>query len=201
MQDDRTDITIVLDRSGSMQGIARDMEGGLAQFLEDQMAVPGNCQVTLWQFDDVVERLWSHPLAECPPVVLAPRGRTALNDAWGRAMVDTGSRLAAIPEAERPAHVIFIVVTDGMENASKEWTREQVRAKVEEQESVYKWTFVFLAANMDAVSVGGTYGLDVANTTNYAANSDSVATLSAGLSASVGNLRGGGSWNRVPDAV
>lgn len=201
MQTGRTDITIVLDRSGTMQSIRADMEGGLKTFLDEQAALPGECTVTLWQFDDVIEKLWSEPIAERPAIHLVPRGTTALLDAWGRAMVDTGERLAAIPEADRPEHVVFVVITDGLENASKEWTHARVREMVAHQETTYSWTFVYLGANQDAVDVGAGLGLHAANASNYAPTTRGVTMAYAGLSNSVANLRGGKGWDRVPDAT
>ena len=87
------------------------------------------------------------------------RGSTALLDAVGRTINAVGARLGATPEEERPAHVVFVITTDGMENASCEYTAKQVREMVEHQQQKYSWQFVFLGANMDAVSEARNLGI------------------------------------------
>ena len=88
-----------------------------------------------------------------------PRGSTALLDAVGQAINETGARLAAVDESQRPGLVVFVIVTDGQENSSREFTREQIRTMVEHQQSAYKWQFTFLSANQDAFAAGGSMGI------------------------------------------
>jgi len=160
MRDDRTDITIVLDRSGSMKGHEIDTNGGFDSFIADQRQVPGECSVTLVQFDDQYEVAYTaKPVGEVPPCHLEPRGMTALYDAIGKTIVTTGQRLAAIPESERPAKVIFLVFTDGYENHSREYTAERVKEMVELQQGTYNWQFIFVGANQDAILSAGTIGI------------------------------------------
>lgn len=93
-----------------------------------------------------------------PSLDLEPRGGTALYDALGRLITDTGTELAARPESERPGTVLVVVLTDGHENSSQEWTHEAVKAAITRQEGEYSWSFLFLGANMDAVAVGEQLG-------------------------------------------
>lgn len=164
-----TAVYVLLDRSGSMQSIREDAEGGLRALIEEQRAQPGRATLRLAQFDseyEVVHR--SLPLDQVPMPALHPRGRTALLDAWGMEMSAVGEELAALPEEQRPAHVIFAVVTDGAENASQEWSRQQVFDRVREQTEKWGWTFLFIAANQDAVTEGAKYGVPAGQTVTYA---------------------------------
>ena len=102
-----TDITMVLDRSGSMQSIKTDTIGGFDAFISEQRQVPGRCTVSLVQFDNEYEEVYTgRPIAEVPTLTLVPRGSTAMLDAIGRAVNATGARLAAMPEDRRPGTVI-----------------------------------------------------------------------------------------------
>lgn len=160
MRTDLTDITMVIDRSGSMQSIQSDAEGGINSFIEQQKKEPGEVNVTLVQFDTDYEFVHSGvPIRQVPVFKLVPRGSTALLDAVGRAINETGARLAGVDESQRPGLVVFVIVTDGEENSSREFTREQIRTMVEHQQSAYKWQFTFLAANQDAFAAGGSMGI------------------------------------------
>ena len=160
MRNDLTDITMVVDRSGSMSSIRTDAEGGINTFIESQKTEPGQALLTVVQFDtlyDFVHR--GVPISDVPPFKLVPRGSTALLDAVGRAILETGARLEAMGESQRPGLVVFVIVTDGRENSSKEFTRERLRQMIEHQQSVYKWQFTFLAANQDAFAEGASMGI------------------------------------------
>jgi len=150
MRTDLTNITMVVDRSGSMESIKSDAEGGINSFIDQQKQEPGEALLTLVQFDTDYE---------VSAFKLVPRGSTALLDAVGRAINETGSRIAAMEESDRPALVVFVIVTDGAENSSREFTRDQIRTMVEHQQSAYKWQFTFLAANQDAFAAGGSMGI------------------------------------------
>jgi len=161
MKADYTDITLVVDRSGSMETMQADAEGGINTFIKEQAGKPGKCLVSLVQFDSEYEPVWSGVrAADCPRYTLTPRGSTALLDAVGRTIEATGARLAALPEEERPGLVIFVITTDGMENASSTYTRERVREMIAHQQNVYKWQFTFLAASADAFDEGNQLGFD-----------------------------------------
>lgn len=166
----KTLIAALLDRSGSMCAIRSDVEGGFTAFIDEQRKVRGECRVTLAQFNDSFEVVYTDkPLNEVPPLRLDPRGCTALMDAMGRFITETGERLAALPEDERPATVILAVMTDGLENSSKEWGREAIRKLVEQQTAEYGWQVLYMGANQDAVEVGGGIGVSAANSITFKA--------------------------------
>lgn len=172
MKDNYTHITMILDRSGSMQSVRSDVVGGFNQFLAEQKAVPGDCTVTLVQFDD------QGPydiLRDCTPIKdveplgneYLPRGMTPLYDAVGRGIVNTGERLANMPEHDRPAKVVFVTITDGLENSSREYNAAKVAAMTKEQQEKYGWQFVYLGANQDALAEGAKVGVVQDCAANY----------------------------------
>lgn len=171
-----TDITFVLDRSGSMKDVRKDTIGGFNAYIEAQRKVPGECVVSLVQFDDVYEPLYAaKPIQEAPLLsqeTFVPRGFTAIFDAIARTIIETGKRLAAMSENQRPEKVIFVILTDGKENASQEFRdREKVFEMVGHQRDVYHWDFVFIGANQDAIKVGAGLNIGAGSTMTYAANS------------------------------
>ncbi len=169
MRNDLTDITLVVDRSGSMASIRSDAEGGVNEFIRGQAEELGEAVLTLVQFDteyDFVHR--GVPVGDVPQFKLRPRGATALLDAVGRAINETGSRLAKLPEADRPGLVIFVVTTDGLENSSVEFTKAQIKQMIEHQQNAYNWQFTFLGANQDAFAEAGAMGMDRGGAANYA---------------------------------
>ena len=135
----RTHVTFVLDSSGSMSKIEDDTRGGFNSFLSDQRAEEGEATVTLYDFNTDVERVYEwYPIEEAPELTeetYTPSGRTALHDALYRAMTETVDQISALDVAERPDNVVFVVLTDGKENASEtpqEAVREQVKIRREE---------------------------------------------------------------------
>jgi Mg-chelatase subunit ChlD len=171
MQQDLTDIVVVLDRSGSMQSCRDDAEGGLNAFIEDQKKRPGNAVFTLVQFDTEYEFVHRGvPIFDVPQHTLVPRGSTALLDAVGRAINETGDRIARTPEAERPGLVAFVILTDGQENSSMEFTKDQIRTMIQHQTDVYKWQFTFLGANQDAFVEARGIGITADKAAHYAAH-------------------------------
>ena len=168
-----TDITVVLDRSGSMASVRDDTIGGFNSFLQEQKAVPGSARVSLVQFDDQYESVYEcRDVQDAPdlsPRTFVPRGSTALLDAIGRTLNATGARLAALPEAARPEKVLLVVMTDGLENASREFSARQVFDMITHQRDKYQWEVVFIGANQDAVLTGASYGLPASNALDYAA--------------------------------
>lgn len=171
----RTLLAILLDRSGSMASIKDDTEGGFNTFI-DKQRLPGKfVGVTLAQFDTEYDVVYANrSIGEVPPLDLQPRGGTALYDGIGRLITEVGRELASLPESERPGDVTVVVLTDGHENSSREWTHEAVRAAITRQEQDYAWDFLFLGANMDAVSVGTSMGFAGDKSITYAASSAGV---------------------------
>jgi hypothetical protein len=156
---DKTLIAALLDRSGSMETSKAATEDGWRELINEQRALPGQCLMTLAQFDTQYEVVYrATPIADVPELVVVPRGMTALLDAVGTFVTDVGAELDALPENRRPGHVICLIMTDGMENSSQEWSLDAVRSLIEQQRNQWKWKFIFLGANMDAVSVAGAMG-------------------------------------------
>ena len=181
MRADFTDITFVVDRSGSMAAIRDDAEGGVNAFVAEQAKAPGEALLTLVQFDTEYEFVHKGmPIHEVGKFELHPRGSTALLDAVGRAVNETGERLANMAEADRPGLVIFVIVTDGQENSSKEFTKQQIKEMIERQQNVYSWHFTFLGANQDSFAEAGGMGIHATGVANYAADKVLAACLATG---------------------
>lgn len=164
-----THLYFLLDRSGSMQSIKSDIEGGFAAFVDEQRSAPGACKVTLAQFDDRYDVVYRDlDVADVPALDLQPRSRTALHDAMGRLVTEAGAQLAALPEERRPGTVIVAIMTDGLENASSEWNGAAIKALVEQQTSQWGWQFMYMGADQDAVEVGRSLGVPEAQSMTYA---------------------------------
>ena len=157
----KTLIAALLDRSGSMDDSKEFTEDGWRELINTQRSEPEYCEVTLAQFDTEYEVLYPPTaIAAVPEFVLVPRGRTALLDAAGVFITEVGDQLAALPADQRPGQVVCLIMTDGMENASHQWTWEALKALIIQQREVYGWKFIFLGADIDAVEVGERMGVD-----------------------------------------
>lgn len=168
MKPDLTDITLVVDRSGSMQEIRSDAEGGVNAFIENQAKEPGEALLTLVQFDTDYEFLHQGArIADVPKYELVPRGATALLDAVGRAINETGARLGKMSEADRPGLVVFVVMTDGLENASQEFSRPLIKQMIQHQQEAFNWHFTFLGADQDAFEEANAMGMDAAGAATF----------------------------------
>jgi len=158
-----TYIIFLIDRSGSMSSLRDDTIGGFNAFVEEQKKAPGKAVLTLAQFDDKFqidyEGLDIHKVPELTPETFVPRGGTALRDAAARLMISAGSKLSVMKEEDRPDNVIFVVITDGVENASKETPAYILKEMIDLQTNMYNWKFLFLGANMDAALVGNNMGM------------------------------------------
>ena len=160
MRNDLTEIVLIADRSGSMASIKKDAEGGINSFIEKQKQAEGEARFTLVQFNTSYEFVYNGtPIKEVGKYELFPCGNTALNDAIGRAISETGHRLALTPEAERPGQVVVVIVTDGEENSSREYSRATIRQMIEEQTAKYSWKFLYLGANQDAFKEAHSLGI------------------------------------------
>jgi uncharacterized protein YegL len=159
MNTNLTEIVLVVDRSGSMSSCRDEAENGINHFVEEQKKLEGEANLTLVQFDNEYEFLHEGTaINDVDKYTLIPRGMTALLDATGRAIAETGARLAEMDEADRPGLVAFVIVTDGQENASKEYDIDRIKEMVEEQETKYNWQFTFLGAGVDAFKGGSIMG-------------------------------------------
>lgn len=189
-RNDLTHLYFLLDRSGSMQSIKSDTEGGFAAFIEQQRSGSGTCRVTLAQFDDRYELVYRDvPVDQVGPLHLEPRGSTALLDSMARLVTDAGASLSELPEEDRPGTVVVAIMTDGMENASHEWTHPAIASLVEQQSDRYSWQFLYLGADQDAIEVGASLGVPADHSVTYGRGK--VDRVMAATSAKVADLRAG----------
>jgi hypothetical protein len=185
-----TDIIALTDISGSMRQIKTDAEGGFNAFVDEQKLVPGVANMSHYLFDDQYETLYENlALSEVPAFVLHPRGMTALLDAIGKTITARGAYYASLPEEERPEKVIVVITTDGGENASREYTLEKVRELITQQTEVYKWVFVFLASNQDAIQAGGAMGISADCSMTFANNAKGTQEAYKSMSNKLGTYR------------
>lgn len=184
-----THIGVVLDRSGSMSAMKGAMEEAFNSFIEEQkksVTTDQDVKLTFVQFDDKIDVLYENMLLDnIKPLMIAPRGWTALYDAIGFTVDKLGKQFANLPESERPEKVLIIVITDGEENASKMWTQNKIFEVITEQRDKYKWEFLFLGANIDSVSVASKIGFNATNAYNFSADVQSTSKMSKSLSRGV----------------
>ncbi|NLP13267.1 MAG: VWA domain-containing protein [Clostridium sp.] len=171
-----TELVFILDRSGSMSGLESDTIGGYNSMLEKQKKEPGEAIVTTVLFDDKYELLHDRiNLRGISPITdkeYFARGTTALLDAVGKTINKIENAQKHTTEDERAEHVMFVIITDGMENASREFGYEKVRRMIERQKSECGWEFIFLGANIDAVETAERFGINSDRAANYNADSE-----------------------------
>ncbi|MBO7089080.1 MAG: VWA domain-containing protein [Lentisphaeria bacterium] len=193
MKHDYTHLIIVLDASGSMSSIQDDIKGSFNEFLKKQREEPGKTVFDLFQFNDEVKRtVKSADLAQFHDDLMARydcSGCTALNDAVCIAIDTVGHAFADMEEAERPEHVLCVIITDGMENASREYTSKDVKDRIEHQKTAYKWDFQFLAANQDVFATGESIGLDKSSCMNFVADAAGVNMLCSRMNLCMDKIR------------
>ena len=159
---DYTAIALIVDRSGSMESVAEDTKGGIKQFITAQKQNEGKSSFTLVQFDHEYQVLNNFSdLNQVDENAFAkqyePRGSTALLDAIGRTVIEMSQKIEKMKPSDRPAHVIVAIVTDGQENASREFTVAKIKKLIEEKQA-RGWDFVFLGADLNAITVAQNYG-------------------------------------------
>jgi hypothetical protein len=160
----KTSITVILDKSGSMSNVRGDTIGGYNTFVQTQKELPGTCDISLIQFSNSSEFTYkSKNIRELTEGVNAsqyvPQGNTALLDAIGKAVIEKGKELADLPEDQRPGKVLFVIITDGQENASVEFNGPQIKQMIEHQQQAYQWDFTFLGANIDTFATADSLGI------------------------------------------
>lgn len=188
-----TEIVFILDRSGSMSGLELDTIGGYNSTLLQQKEVPGDALVTTILFDDEYEILHDRvdikSIKEITRHEYYVRGATALLDAMGRTINYIGKVLSKTEESMRPSKVLFVVITDGHENASREFNYNSVKTMIEHQKSKYSWEFIFLGANIDSFGVARDLGIDMDNTVNYHADRRGVKNAYGSINKAIHSLR------------
>lgn len=194
MNENLTELVIVLDKSGSMSSIKADMEGGLKTFLEDQKNVKGECRVTFYKFDYTTQQVFNNvPLENIGEIKLEPNGGTALYDAVAKAINDVGNRLANTQEKDRPGRVIFIIITDGEENSSKEFAGlaggARIKDMITHQTSKYSWNFNYLGSKHDAWGAAQSLGVTYNNQLTYGASEQGIQSMYDSLGKSIRKSR------------
>jgi uncharacterized protein YegL len=203
-----TELIFILDKSGSMSGLESDTIGGYNAMLKKQQKEPGEAIVTTVLFDDNYELLHDrinikgiHPITEKEYFV---GGCTALLDAMGKTIYKIVNVQKHTSEDQRPDKVMFIITTDGMENASREYTYEKIKKMVEYQKEKYEWEFIFLGANIDAISTAARFGIGADRSANYHADSEGTRLNYEAVSHVVSELRANksidDSWKAEIDA-
>ena len=188
-----TELVFILDRSGSMSGLESDTIGGFNAMIEKQKRQDGECYVSTVLFDNVSEVLHDRvKLTDIKPMTdkeYTVRGCTALIDAIGGAIHHIGNVHKYARNEDVPEHTVFVITTDGMENASHKYSSDKVKRMIERQKEQHGWEFLFIGANIDAVETAAQYGISKDRAVNY--NADEVGThiLYESVSAVVGNVR------------
>ena len=173
-----TELVFILDKSGSMSGLETDTIGGYNSMLERQKAIEGECHITTVLFDNNYELLHDRidiravsPITEKEYQV---GGSTALLDAIGMTIHKIGNAQKHTTDDYRAEKVMFVIITDGEENSSREYTAEKIKTQIERQKKNYGWEFIFLGANIDAVETAGRFGISADRAQNYHADSEGV---------------------------
>lgn len=186
MNPNLSEVIFILDRSGSMVGLTNDTIGGYNAFIEEQKKDPGETKLTTVLFDHEYEILHNgvnvHDVAPMTTKDYWPRGCTALYDAIGKTINDVGHRLRNTAEDERPSKIIFVITTDGMENASREFSQRQVKEMIEHQTNKYSWQFIFLGANIDVKEVASDIGISMDFAASYTATTIGVNSVYSTMS-------------------
>jgi uncharacterized protein YegL len=186
-----THIAVILDRSGSMESMRKEIIGGFNAFLEDQKKVPGSATMTLVQFDHEIDRLATFkPLSDVAALTsetYVPRGCTKLYDAIGLTVNTVKDEVAKA--ADKPDKILVVILTDGMENSSQEYDTAGISALLEERQKA-GWEFSFIGANQDAILTARGIGLkNAASNLTYAATPDGAINMMASLSTATASFR------------
>ena len=193
MKNNITELVFILDRSGSMSGLEKDTIGGFNSMIEKQKKQEGECYVSTVLFDNESEVVNDRiKLSEIKPMTeddYYVRGCTALIDAIGGAIHHIGNIHKYARPEDVPEHTMFIITTDGMENASQRYTSDRVKQMIERQKEKYGWEFLFIGANIDAVETAAQYGINSDRAVNYHADEKGTKILYATVSESICQMR------------
>lgn len=193
MKNNITELVFILDRSGSMGGLESDTIGGFNAMIEKQKKEKGECYVSTVLFDNVSEVLHDRvKLTDIRPMTdkeYTVRGCTALVDALGSAIRHIGNIHKYARKEDVPEHTMFVITTDGMENASHNYSSSEVKRMIERQKEKYGWEFIFIGANIDAVETAKHYGIDESRAVNYNADSKGTGLLYESVASAVSKVR------------
>ena len=193
MKKNLTEIVFILDRSGSMAGLERDTIGGFNAMIEKQKREPGEALVSTVLFDNETEVI--HDRVDIKKIELLTerdyyvRGCTALLDAVGAAIHHIGNVHKYAREEDRPEKTLFVITTDGMENASRKYSYDRVKMMIQRQQEKYGWEFIFLGANIDAAKEAARFGISEDRAVNYHADSTGTAVIYEAVSEAVCSVR------------
>ena len=189
MKKNLTELVFILDRSGSMAGLEKDTIGGFNAMIEKQKDEPGEAYVSTVLFDNLSEVIHDRVKLENVPQMTRKeyyvRGCTALLDAVGGAIHHIGNVHKYAREEDRPEKTLFVITTDGMENASRRYTYDKVKAMIRRQKEQYGWEFLFLGANIDAAKEAARFGIDADRAANYHADHTGTAVIYEAVSEAV----------------
>lgn len=182
-------ICFVLDESGSMYNSVDDVIGGFQKLIDEQKGEKnGECIISLYRFSDTVKKDYiGKPVDEVSKLIYSPGGCTAMNDGVGTAIDEIGKWLSDMDESERPSKNMIVIMTDGQENASKEYNFDTVKAKIKHQEEKYSWTFVYMGTNLQDLKDANRLGIkmrSVSNSRNIVANYSHIDTYAKALRSS-----------------
>ena len=193
MKKNLTEIVFILDRSGSMAGLEDDTIGGFNSMIRKQKMEAGEAYISTILFDNVSEVIHDRvDIQKIQPMTRKDyyvRGCTALLDAVGKAIHHIGNVHKYAREEDRPEKTLFVITTDGMENASREYTYERVRKMIEHEKEKYGWEFLFLGANIDAAKEAARFGIREDRAANYHADKKGTAVIYEAMNAAVCSVR------------
>ena len=208
MKKNLTELVFILDRSGSMAGLEKDTIGGFNAMIEKQKKEPGQALVSTVLFDNETEVIHDRvdiqkisPMTEKEYYV---RGCTALLDAVGGEIHHIGNVHKYAREEDRPEKTLFVITTDGMENASRKYSYERLKGMIQQQKEKYGWEFIFLGANIDATREAARFGIDADRAANYHADQKGTAVIYDAVNEAVCNVRScrpmSAAWKQNVDA-
>ena len=208
MKKNLTELVFILDRSGSMAGLEKDTIGGFNAMIEKQKAEEGEAYISTVLFDNYSEVIHDRVALNAVPKLTEKeyyvRGCTALLDAVGGAIHHIGNVHKYAREEDRPEKTLFVITTDGMENASRRYSYEKVREMITRQKEKYGWEFLFLGANIDAAMEAARFGIDADRAANYHADTQGTAVIYEAMSDAVYSVRAcrpmSADWKRRVDA-
>ena len=193
MKNNITELVFILDRSGSMAGLEADTIGGFNAMIQKQKKQDGECYVSTVLFDDEIEVLHDRvKLSDIPKMTdkdYTVRGCTALIDAVGSAIHHIGNIHKYSRQEDVPQHTMFVITTDGQENASHRYTSDKVKRMIGRQKGKYGWEFLFIGANIDAVETAAQYGIDKDRAVNYNADGKGTHILYESVAKAVCSVR------------
>lgn len=199
-----SEIVFILDRSGSMHGLEKDTIGGFNSLIAKQKEQPGSCFVTTVLFDNELQTVHDRlPLEKVPEMTgreYYTRGCTALLDAIGETVIHIETIHKYARPDDVPGRTMFVIITDGMENASKHFSHSEIKRLIEKKKEADSWEFLFIGANIDAVTTAGHLGIDAENSVNYHADAQGTEVVYSAVCEAVGNVRAraplGKKWNK-----